>query len=275
MAPDTLVAFEGRSSKNNGQRIDLDRYFEGLAKKFNNEFKTTFETLQIRNKIYKLRRRKRHRPSIITISDTADDADDDKDDDYDEHGGGNDHSDDGDVQATSSTREQNILEVPVEKTLVHSKEKGKGKALTYRTRLDDTDLLDMLKDLRQTSMLQCEAEKEQTRREELRIEERSRAQDIAQFEQLWVKEARLRVEESRMREEIRFEEAKMREEESTKREQLREQEMTKRESIRMEIEKMKEQAKIKELDIEHTNRLLLLEETRYKRALAEKENMML
>ncbi|KAF9361279.1 hypothetical protein BGX34_007244 [Mortierella sp. NVP85] len=175
-------------------------------------------------------------------------------------------------------------------------EKGNNMA-TSQAQSDGTDVLSMLKDLRHTSMLQCEAEKEKTRREELRIEERSRAQqEITRLEQLRVEEARLRAEESMMREEestkreqIRFEEARMREEELTKREKLqieearlrveeakvREEEATKREAIRIEIEKMKEQARMKELDITHTAKMVLLEETRYKRDVAEKEHLAL
>jgi hypothetical protein len=97
-----------------------------------------------------------------------------------------------------------------------------------------------------------------------------------------VEESRVREEESAKRVQLRFEEAKMREEESTKRGQLlfeeakmREEECTKRESIRMELEKIKEQVRMKELEVEHTNRLLLLEQARYKRAVAERENLTL
>ncbi|KAK3811198.1 MAG: hypothetical protein J3Q66DRAFT_404585 [Benniella sp.] len=276
MDPDRLVALGGSGPKDNGTRLSLDSY-ESLAKEFNEKFKTTFKTTQIRNMLRYLRTQgKRHHSSTTAFSDTGDDVDDGEDSVYSEYGGGNDHGDDGDIQATSSTREPIILEDSDEETLGRSTEKGKSTPMAYRTQSDDTDLLSMLKDLRHTSMLQCEAEMEQTRREQLR------QQDIVQLEQLWVEEARLRMEESRVREEettkrvqLRFEEAKMREEESTKLEQLREEESTKRESIRMELEKTREQVKMKELEIAHTNRLLLLEETRYKRALAEKENMML
>ncbi|KAF9361277.1 hypothetical protein BGX34_007242 [Mortierella sp. NVP85] len=248
---DGLAALGGSGPKAKGAGPSLDCY-ESLAKKFNNKFKTTLKGTQIRNEICMLRflraQGKRHR----SISDSDDDVDDSEDDDYYEYGGGNDHGDDGDVQATSSTRESNILEAPAEETLGRSTEKAKSKAMAYRTQSDDLDSLDMLKDLKHTSMLQCEAEMERTRREQLRIEERSRGQqDIVQLEQLRVEEARLRMEESRVREEestkraqLRFEEAKMREEESTKLEQLREEETTKRESIWMELEKIKEQTMI-------------------------------
>ncbi|KAF9361272.1 hypothetical protein BGX34_007237 [Mortierella sp. NVP85] len=194
-----------------------------------------------------------------------------------------------------------VIDVSAERALERPVDKGKGKATTSQTPPDDTDVLGMLKDLRQTSMLQCEAEKEQTRREQMRYEERARAQqETAKLEQLRTDEARLRVEESRIREEeatkreqmrveesrLRVEEARlhagearMREEETTKREQLRveeirmrEEEATKREGIRAEVEKMKEQVRMKELELEHTNKLLLLEETRLKLAVAEMEH---
>jgi hypothetical protein len=78
-----------------------------------------------------------------------------------------------------------------------------------------------------------------------------REEELTKREKLQVEEARLRVEETKVREE----------------------EATKREAIRIEIEKMKEQARMKELDVAHTTKLLLLEETRYKRTVAEKENL--
>ncbi|KAK3811196.1 MAG: hypothetical protein J3Q66DRAFT_59642 [Benniella sp.] len=331
--PEKLVALGGPVPKYDGQKLGWS-YHKNLTRKFNETFNTTFEATQVRDKIYRTRREwisgKRYRhdltlepalsntgfnmagseatqnhSAIATISDPDDDVDkievDDCDDDVDEGDdcNGNDHDYDEGIQVISGsgTCEASVLAVPVEKTRSRSTEKGKSNATAHETRSSDMDVLDMLKDLRHTSILQSEAEKKQTRREQLRIKERSRAQqEVTQLEQSRVEEAILQAEESRVREEgstkrehIRFEEAKMREEQLTKREKLqiekaklrieetklRKEESTKREAMRIEIEKMKEQVRMKELEIAHTNRLLLLEETRYKRALAEKENSML
>jgi hypothetical protein len=84
-----------------------------------------------------------------------------------------------------------------------------------------------------------------------------------------VEELRLRVEETRIREEELTK--RLREEETTKR--LKEEETTKREAIQAEMEKLKDQIRIRELDIEYTNRMLLLEEARHKRAVVEKGNI--
>jgi hypothetical protein len=54
---------------------------------------------------------------------------------------------------------------------------------------------------------------------------------------------------------------------------LREEEATKREEIRADVEKVKEQVRLKELEVEHTSKLLLLEQLRLKRAIVEKEGL--
>ncbi|KAK3811194.1 MAG: hypothetical protein J3Q66DRAFT_351280 [Benniella sp.] len=228
------------------------------------------------------------RTAINSLSDTDDGGDDSDEEEEEEEGV---HG----CQGRSSAGRQSISAILAEKSPVQQPRKNKGEALEAESPSDEMDLLGMLKDIKDTSMLQYEAEKEQTRREQLQLEERSRSQqENIRLEQLRVEVASLHAEESRSREEgitkreqLRFEEARMREEELTKREQLhfeearlrfdetklREEETTKREAIRIEVEKLKEQARMKELDIEHTTKLLLLEETRLKRAMAEKENL--
>lgn len=227
------------------------------------------------------------RTAINTISDTDDGSDDsdEEEEEEDVHGG----------QGRSSAGRQGISAILAEKSPVQQPRKNKGKTLESESPSDEMDLLGMLKDIKDTSMLQYEAEKEQTRREQLQLEERSRSQqENIQCEQLRVEVASLHAEVSRSREvgitkreQLRFGEARMREEELTKREQLhfeearlrfdetklREEETTKREAIRIEVEKLKEQARMKELDIEHTTKLLLLEETRLRCAMAEKESL--
>jgi len=255
----------------------------------------------------------RPRRLSYAISDEEDDQGDDEEQEEEEEGEEEDRQERGEEgedegeedmclnRARSRVEGRRVIGVSAERVLERPVDKGKGKATTSHTPPDDTDVLDMLKDLRQTSMLQCEAEKEQTRREQMRYEERARAQqETSKLEQLRTDEARLRVEESRIREEeatkreqmrveesrlrveeirLHADEARLREEETTKREQLRveeirmrEEEATKREGIRAEVEKMKEQVRMKELELEHTNRLLLLEETRLKLAVAEMEH---
>ena len=186
-----------------------------------------------------------------------------------------------DSQATSGTNEPRNLADPAVKTFVPQPPKVQSIATASQTQPDEMDLLDMLKDIKDTSKLQCEAEKEQTRREQLRFQERARAQqETNRLEQLRIEEAtkrdQLRVEEIRLREEeltkrerLNIEDARMRVEET----KLREEEATKREEIRADVEKVKEQVRLKELEVEHTSKLLLLEQLRLKRAIVEKEGL--
>jgi hypothetical protein len=147
---------------------------------------------------------------------------------------------------------------------------NKENAATPQAPSNEMDILSMLKDIRDTSKLQCEAEKEQTRREQLQFEERARAQqETIRLERLRIEEARLREEETTKREQLRVEEARLRVEET----RLREEETTKREAIRADVEKAKDQIRMKELEIDHTSKLLQLEEARTKRAVAERKNL--
>ncbi|KAK3811192.1 MAG: hypothetical protein J3Q66DRAFT_59637, partial [Benniella sp.] len=219
-------------------------------------------TTAIRTKPVRISRRS----AIGTISDTDGD-------DY-----------DGDIYETQARSSSGgpILTVS-RKSRVEQSENSKEMALVSQTQSNGS-LLEMLKDIKDASELQCEAEKEQTRREQMQFEERARAQQEAtKLGQLRLEEARLRVEEIRvqeealgMRKQLRVEETRLREEELTKREAIRAEVNKMKEQVRMkdlEVRKVKEQARVKELDIEHVNRLLLLEEMRLKRAVAEKENL--
>ncbi|KAF9348239.1 hypothetical protein BGX34_002594 [Mortierella sp. NVP85] len=192
------------------------------------------------------------------------------------------YSDVYDTQARSSSRGP-ILTASSRKSHEQS-QNSKEMALVSQIQSNEMNLLGMFKDIKDASELQCEAEKEQTRREQMQFEERARAQQEAtKLGQLRVEEARLRVEEIRvqeeasgMRKQLRVEETRLREEELTKREAIRAEVKKMKEQVRMkelEVKKAKEQAKVKELEIEHVNRLLLLEEMRLKRAVAEKENL--
>ena len=206
------------------------------------------------------------RSAISTISDTDGDG-------YD--------SDVYDTQVRSSSRGPLTAS---RKSHVEQSQNSKEMALVSQTQSNEMNLLGMLKDIKDASELQCEAEKEQTRREQMQFEERARAQqDATKRGQLRVEEARLRVEEIRvqeegsgMRKQLRVEETRLREEELTKREAIRAEVKKMKEQVRMkelEVRKVKEQARVKELEIEHVNRLLLLEEIHFKRAIAEKENL--
>ncbi|KAF9361271.1 hypothetical protein BGX34_007236 [Mortierella sp. NVP85] len=192
----------------------------------------------------------------VSDQDDGDDDDDvivieDYSEDYDEgHGEGMDNSDDG-IKVRSNASAPGVVAVPVKKSHVKNhhqdrdRDKDEEKARTTQAQI--RDMLVMLKDIKDSSIVQYEAEKEQTRREQMRLEERTTAQqEITRREQLRVEEVRLREEEN-----------------------------TKRMAIRAEVEKMKDQVRMKELELEHTNRLLLLEETRMRRVMLEKENFAL
>ncbi|KAF9361280.1 hypothetical protein BGX34_007245 [Mortierella sp. NVP85] len=334
MDPATFTALYGSAAKYNGQHLHAT-FYKKLAEMFNKRFNTSLCDLSLKSKLndMKMQWRITHlmrssmggnndmtpelqnkimkhchyyfilEPALATIKRAAEkrsvrapertaiatssDTDDGSDDSGEEDVRGS--------QRRSSAGRQSISAIPAEKSPVRQPRKNKGKTLESESPSDEMDLLGMLKDIKDTSMLQYEAEKEQTRREQLQLEERSRSQqENIRLEQLRIEVASLHAEESRSREEgitkreqIRFEEARMREEELTKREQLhfeearlrfdetklREEETTKREAMRIEVEKLKEQARMKELDIEHTTKLLLLEETRLRRAMAEKEDL--
>ncbi|KAK3811190.1 MAG: hypothetical protein J3Q66DRAFT_351262 [Benniella sp.] len=196
---------------------------------------------------------KSERSISTAITDTEDDVD--YNDDY---------SDNEDVsfnQPEPSIGRQRNMTVLAEKSNAEQPQQKQDKASASPPRPDEMDLLGMLKDLKDTSRLQCEAEREQTRREQMQSQERDRVQqETLKLDQLHVEELRLRVEETRIREE-----------ELTKR--LKEEETTKREAIQAEMEKSKDQIRMRELDIEHINKMLLLEEARHKRAVMEKESL--
>ncbi|KAF9359547.1 hypothetical protein BGX34_008303 [Mortierella sp. NVP85] len=200
--------------------------------------------------------RPRGRPPITRV--LVDESD--HDDEVDVHGG----------QTRSNTGESRTLAVRAERFIVRQPQTNMENATTPQAPPNEMDILSMLKDIKDTSKLQCEAEKEQTRREQLQFEERARAQqETIRLERLRIEEARLREEETTKREQLRVEEARLRVEET----RLREEETTKREAIRAEVEKAKDQIRMKELEIEHTSKLLQLEEARTKRAVAERKNL--
>ncbi|KAK3811333.1 MAG: hypothetical protein J3Q66DRAFT_351584 [Benniella sp.] len=175
-----------------------------------------------------------------------------------------------DSQTRLNTGGSKTLAVRAEGSIVRQPQTNNENAVTPQTPSNEMDILSMLKDIKDTSRLQCEAEKEQTRREQLQFEERARAQqETIRLERLRIEEARLREEETTKREQLRVEEARLRVEET----RLREEETTKREAIRAEVEKTKDQIRMKELEIEHTSKLLQLEEARTKRAVAERKNL--
>jgi hypothetical protein len=190
------------------------------------------------------------------VSGQDDDDDDDEDvvdvEEYrEDNDAGMDDSDD-DIKVRSNTSTPGVVAIPVKKSHVKKPQQDKDRRdkddeRARTTQAQIRDMLVMLKDIKDSSIVQYEAEKEQTRREQMRLEERTTTQ------QEMTKREQLRVEETRLREE----------------------ENTKRVGIRAEVEKMKEQVRMKELDLEHTNRLLLLEETRMRRAMLERENFAL
>ncbi|KAK3811205.1 MAG: hypothetical protein J3Q66DRAFT_351297 [Benniella sp.] len=188
------------------------------------------------------------------VSSQDDDDDNDEDvvdvEEYGEDNEGIDDSDD-DIKVQSNTSTPGAVAIPVKKSHVkkhrQDKDRDRDDERARTTRAQIRDMLVMLKDIKDSSIVQYEAEKEQTRREQMRLEERTTTQQ-----------------EMTRREQLRVEEIRLREEENTK-----------RVAIRAEVEKMKDQVRMKELDLEHTNRLLLLEETRMRCAMLEKENFAL
>ncbi|KAG0216659.1 hypothetical protein B0O80DRAFT_425153 [Mortierella sp. GBAus27b] len=120
-----------------------------------------------------------------------------------------------------------------------TRDKGKGKAKAHQNQ--PKDLLEMLSSIKETSAHVLEArEREQTSRVRLEAEEATRR-------------------------------AQLQAEEETRRSKVREEEQTKREAIHAEADRLRDQVRIKELEIEQAKNMLLLEEARIKRITLEME----
>ncbi|KAF9348240.1 hypothetical protein BGX34_002595, partial [Mortierella sp. NVP85] len=194
-------------------------------------------------------RAQQHSPTTTSDSD----ADGDDEYDYEDY---NDEEDSSFCRPGSSMSGPRALTFPTGKVDAEQQHQTRDKALASQSRSNEMDLLGMLKDIKDTSKLQCEAEKEQTRREQMQFQGRARVQqEIAKLELLRVEEARLRIEEvkvqeeSTKREQMRIDEARMREEELTKREarlrveevKVREEEYTRRKQLRADEARKREE----------------------------------
>ncbi|KAF9362245.1 hypothetical protein BGX34_006546 [Mortierella sp. NVP85] len=271
MDPEKFVALDGPGDRYTGQRLKM-LFYANLAEAYNKKFGTSLIPVDIQGKIHQMKwswittyrikcsshhnswtpsqwedwiKGRCHFYSILTpaLLHVVSNADDDL-----INGEQDDHDHDGDGEGGDTHGHPSGSRV-IGGFLT---DKDKNKAASSQTPSNEMDLLTMLKDLKDTSKIQREAEMEQTRREQMQFAERARAQqEDIRLEELRVQEATLRVEEARVREE----------------------EITKREAIQAEVEKSKNQIRMKELEIQHTNRVLLLEEARLRRAVLEMEKL--
>lgn len=243
--PKVYVILNRPGGVNNGSAQPKLKTYGVLATKFNRTFGTALEPRQIENKANRMlslwrphvkRKGKQdcHFYNILKPTWGIGVATPDENSDISAPTVASDTDDEGDgdgMQAISKVEDPGLAAGPSEKTQVVLK----GTAETSLTQ--PQDLLDMLKEIKEASILNGEArEKEQARREQLLAEVRGEVQR-----------------EVTRREELRLEEVRLREEESTRRESIRA-------GLRM-----------KELEIEHVDKMLRLEKVRIKRMMLERE----